>query len=145
MREIKQLLQPIYQECVYYKNPKDNKPIILEKHKEYAKLIYAELPETKRVTINNFNEMPYHTYQGFIKKNKGRKYFEYYYDKTKIYSNDYHKVVWEENFIMMTKTTEYRVEDEKYYTLERLMRNLSANDMIEYMKDRGMAYCPIIK
>jgi hypothetical protein len=36
-------------------------------------------------------------------------------------------------------------EDEKNYTLERLMRNLSANDMIEYMKDRGMAYCPMIK
>ena len=46
---------------------------------------------------------------------------------------------------MMTKTMEYEIEDEKNYTLERLMRNLSANDMIEYMRDRGMAYCPMIK
>ena len=29
--------------------------------------------------------------------------------------------------------------------IERLMRNLSANDMIEYMKDKGMTYCPMIK
>ena len=142
---MKQLIQPIYKECVYYKNLKDNKIITLEKHKEYAKLIYAELPETKRVTINNFDDIPHCTYQGFWKKNRVRKYFEYWYDKLKRYSNDYHKVIWEENFIMMTKITEYRVEDEEYYTLERLMRNLSANDMIEYMKDRGVAYCPMIK
>lgn len=29
--------------------------------------------------------------------------------------------------------------------IERLMRNLSANDMIEYMKDKGMTYCPMVK
>jgi hypothetical protein len=142
---MKQLIQPIYKECVYYKNQKDNKIIILEKHKVYGKLIYTELSETKRETINNIDEIPHCTYQGFIKKNRGRKYFEYYYDKLKRYSDDYYKVVWEENFIMMTKTMEYEIEDEKNYTLERLMRNLSANDMIEYMRDRGMAYCPMIK
>ena len=32
---MKQLIQPIYKECVYYKNQKDNKIIILEKHKVY--------------------------------------------------------------------------------------------------------------
>lgn len=142
---MKQLIQPIYKECVYYKNLKDNKIITLEKHKRYAKLMYAELSETKRETINNIDDIPHCTYQGFRKKNRGRKYFEYYYDKTKINSNDYHKVVWEENFVMMTKTTEYEIEDEKYYTLERLMRNLSTNDMIEFMRDKGMAYCPMIK
>ena len=142
---MKQLIQPIYKECVYYRNPKDNKIITLEKHSVYGKLLYIELPETKREIINNFDDIPHCTYQGFWKKNRVRKYFEYWYDKLKRYSNDYHKVVWEENFIMMTKITEYRVEDEEYYTLERLMRNLSANDMIEYMKDRGVAYCPMIK
>ena len=143
---MKQLIQPIYKECVYYKNLKDNKIITLEKHKVYGKLIYTELSETKRETINNIDDIPHCTYQGFRKKNRGRKYFEYYYyDKAKINSNDYHKVVWEENFVMMTKITEYEIEDEKYYTLERLMWNLSASDMIELMKDRGMAYCPMIK
>ena len=142
---MKQLIQPIYKECVYYKNLKDNKIITLEKHKVYGKLIYTELSETKRETINNIDDIPHCTYQGFRKKNRGRKYFEYYYDKTKIYSNDYHKVIWEENFIMMTKITEYRVEDEKYYTLERLMRNLSTNDMIEYMKIEEWLMCPMIK
>ena len=29
--------------------------------------------------------------------------------------------------------------------IERLMRNLSANDMIEYMKDKEMTYCPMVK
>ena len=142
---MKQLIQPIYKECVYYKNLKDNKIITLEKHSVYGKLLYIELPETKRETINNFDDIPHCIYQGFWKKNRVRKYFEYWYDKLKRYSDDYHKVVWEENFIMMTKTTDYRVEDEKHYTLERLMRNLSASDMIEFMKDRGMAYCPMIK
>lgn len=78
MIKIKQLIQPIYQECVYYKNKKDNKIIILEKYKVYGKLIYTELSETKRETINNIDEIPHCTYQGFIKKNRGRKYFNRY-------------------------------------------------------------------
>jgi hypothetical protein len=68
VKQIKQLIQPVYKECVYYKNQKDNKIIILEKYKVYGKLIYTELPETKRETINNIDEIPHCTYQGFIKK-----------------------------------------------------------------------------
>lgn len=148
---MKQLIQPIYKECVYYKNLKTNKITIFEKEKQYCKLIYSEPKETNRETINNFEEMRYCTYNGF--KNKGKKYFEYYYlykydaNKTKLKTGylELHKTIWEENFVMMTKTKEYEIEDEEYYTLERLMKNLSANDMIEFMKDRGMTYCPMIK
>ena len=60
---MKQLIQPIYKECVYYKNLKDNKIITLEKHSVYGKLLYIELPETKRETINSIDDILYCTYK----------------------------------------------------------------------------------
>ena len=35
--------------------------------------------------------------------------------------------------------------EEKYYTLQDLMKNLSADEMIEYLKDNGLNVCPIVR
>ena len=142
---MKKLIQPLYDEALFFRNPKNNEPSYISKSKINCKLIYSELPEDKTEFIENFNETSHNTYLGFWKKNRGRRYIDYWYDKKDTNSNDYCKRVWEENFIKIHQRTFYMVKNEKDYTLQKLMEILSVNDMIEFMKDRGMTYCPMTK
>ena len=56
--------------------------------------------------------------------------------------NDY-IVFSEKNFVSYEITTEYI--EESNYTLQKLMNELPAEDMIEYLKDNGLNVCPIAR
>lgn len=45
------------------------------------------------------------------------------------------------NFVSYKIITEYQLV--KNYTLQQLMDNLPADEMIEYLKDNGLNVCPI--
>ena len=47
------------------------------------------------------------------------------------------------NFVSYKIVTKYY--EEKYYTLQQLMDNLPAEEMIEYLKDNGLNICPIAR
>ena len=49
----------------------------------------------------------------------------------------------EKNFVSYEITTEYIQESN--YTLQKLMNELPAEDMIEYLKDNGLNVCPIAR
>lgn len=56
--------------------------------------------------------------------------------------NDY-IVFSEKNFISYEITTEHHQQNN--YTLQKLMNELPAEDMIEYLKDNGLNVCPIVR
>ena len=56
--------------------------------------------------------------------------------------NDY-IVFSEKNFVSYEITTEYIQKSN--YTLQKLMDELPAEDMIEYLKDNGLNVCPIVR
>lgn len=49
----------------------------------------------------------------------------------------------EKNFVSYEITTEYIQESN--YTLQKLMNELPAEDMVEYLKDNGLNVCPIAR
>lgn len=49
----------------------------------------------------------------------------------------------EKNFVSYEITTEYIQKSN--YTLQKLMDELPAEDMIEYLKDNGLNVCPIAR
>lgn len=49
----------------------------------------------------------------------------------------------EKNFVSYEITTEYIQESN--YTLQKLMNELPAEDMIEYLKDNGLNICPVVR
>lgn len=48
------------------------------------------------------------------------------------------------NFVSFRIITTYK-NDTSNYSLEYLMKNLSADEMIEYLKDNGLNVCPIVR
>ena len=53
-------------------------------------------------------------------------------------------VIHSKNFVSFKVITTYKTETSSR-TLEYLMRNLSADEMIEYLKDNGLNICPIVR
>lgn len=53
-------------------------------------------------------------------------------------------VIHSKNFVSFKVITTYKTETSSR-TLEYLMRNLSADEMIEYLKDNGLNVCPIAR
>lgn len=53
-------------------------------------------------------------------------------------------VIHSKNFVSFKVITTYKTETSNR-TLEYLMRNLSADEMIEYLKDNGLNICPVAR
>lgn len=123
------------------------------------KLHYGELPQTHTVTytvadglhlLSLLNTVDYFsgiwtTEPIFKGKKKMDKLTDYNLRYIPINEECIKKMKWE-NFKKITKTYEYIVDpDADKFSLAQLMKTLSANEFIEYCKDRGLNVLPIVK
>lgn len=119
---MKQLIQPIYQENIRIYDVRNNFVIKEKQHKRYLQTKYCEQPRMEIKYIKGIDEILPETYRDICEYSKSK------YISFNIYS-----------------ITEYKILNTDDFTLQYLLNKLSANDMIEYMKDKGMVYCPMTK
>ena len=105
---------------------------------------YAELKDEAVETITSYNEflerVPYY----YREESKSKRDKQRFGDRF-----SYVNTVWRSikfgnsNFVSYKIVTKYY--EEKYYTLQDLMKNLTADEMIEYLKDNGLNVWPIVR
>lgn len=113
----------------------------------YVKNIYSdkdEGSEIKTISLNEvFDKFHYGTvssklFSRYLRVPVGEKFCEMWVD-------DGHSIyIHKNNFVSFKIITTYKTETSTC-TLEYLMRNLSADEMIEYLKDNGLNVCPIVR
>lgn len=122
-------MKHIYYEQTYYKvGNADWQPI---NPKFWHLLHYGELPQETEESVNTFQELwNYNCADIFLKE------YQLFSKKPVIYFsyNDY--AITEKNFQPIKFKNVYKTCDNE--TLSYYMKNLKANDMIQYLKDNGI-------
>ena len=103
---------------------------------------YMELPLDTDEFITTYDEFlekyPFYNYQESKSKRNKRKFGDRYsYFYTNWFSIKFSNV----NFVLYRISKRHYVQ--KHYTLQDLMKNLPADEMIEYLKDNGLNVCPM--
>ena len=111
----------------------------------FGKNIYSDKDEGSEIKTLSLNEVFDKFYYGtvssklfsrYLRVPVGEKFCEMWVD-------DGHSIyIHKNNFVSLKIITTYRTETSNC-TLEYLMKNLSADEMIEYLKDNGLNVCPI--
>lgn len=123
---------------------------IYTKHR-YSKHIYSDTVEGTIVENLSFDEVSDKFHYATVPSGRfskwvygvsgvptGEKFCEMWVD------DGFSIVIHSKNFVSFKVITTYKTETSSR-TLEYLMRNLSADEMIEYLKDNGLNICPMIK
>ena len=105
---------------------------------------YTELKDEAVETITSYNEflerVPYY----YREESKSKRDKQRFGDRFSYFSTAWRSIKFgNTNFVSYKIVTKYY--EEKYYTLQDLMKNLSADEMIEYLKDNGLNVCPIVR
>lgn len=113
----------------------------------FNKNIYSDKDEGTEIKTLSLNEVfdNFHhdtvsskLFSKYLRVPVGEKFCEMWVD-------DGHSIyIHKNNFVSFKIITTYRTETSNR-TLEYLMRNLSADEMIEYLKDNGLNVCPIAR
>ena len=103
---------------------------------------YTELKDEAVETITSYNEflerVPYY----YREESKSKRDKQRFGDRFSYFNTDWRSIKFgNTNFVSYKIVTKYY--EEKYYTMQDLMKNLSADEMIEYLKDNGLNVCPI--
>lgn len=119
---------------------------------QYNKLIYSDVTEGTEVENLFFEDccsrFHYDTisssskfYSKYLGVPVGTRFFKIWID------NVYSILIHDKNLVSFEVITIYEncSVDSVDFTLEYLMKKLSANEMIEYLKDNNLNTCPIIK
>lgn len=105
---------------------------------------YAELKDETVETISSYNEflerVPYY----YRQESKSKRDKQRFGDKFSYFNTDWYSIKFGDvNFVSYKIITKYY--EEKYYTMQDLIENLPAEEMIEYLKDNGLNICPIAR
>ena len=105
---------------------------------------YAELKDEAVEIITSYNEflerVPYY----YREESKSKRDKQRFGDRFSYFNTGWRSIKFgNTNFVSYKIVTKYY--EEKYYTLQDLMKNLSADEMIEYLKDNGLNVCPIVR
>lgn len=105
---------------------------------------YAELLPDKKEVITSYNELiekGYYDAWSTQSKRDKRLYGERY---SYLFDRNSHEIRFSDREFVSYELSEYHYEEDDY-TLEQLMRELPADEMIEYLKDNGLNVCPITR
>lgn len=105
---------------------------------------YAELKDETVETISSYNEflerVPYY----YRQESKSKRDKQRFGDKFSYFNTDWYSIKFGDvNFVSYKIITKYY--EEKYYTMQDLIENLPADEMIEYLRDNGLNVCPIVR
>lgn len=113
----------------------------------FGKHIYSDKDEGTEIKTLSLNEVfdnfrcgtvSSKLFSRYLRVPVGEKFCEMWID-------DEHSIyIHQNNFVSVKIITTYRAETSNR-TLEYLMRNLVADEMIEYLKDNGLNACPIVR
>lgn len=115
---------------------------------QYNKLIYSDVNEGTEVENLSFDDccsrlhfycdtISSKFYSKYLGVPVGTRFF-------RIWINNEYLLIHNKNLVSFEVITTYK-NSSVNFTLEDLMKKLSANEMIEYLKDNGLNACPIIK
>lgn len=105
---------------------------------------YMKLPLNTDEIITTYDEflekVPYY----YREESKSKRDKQRFGDRFSYFNTGWRSIKFgNTNFVSYKIVTKYY--EEKYYTLQDLMKNLSADEMIEYLKDNGLNVCPIVR
>ena len=105
---------------------------------------YAELKDEAVETITSYNEflerVPYYYREESKSKRDKNKFGERY---SYFYTGTFPIKFSDTNFVSYEIRKRHYVQER--YTMQDLMKNLPADEMIEYLKDNGLNVCPIVR
>ena len=105
---------------------------------------YAELQNDTEEVITSYKEFvkrsPFHYHQ----ESKSKKDKQIFGDTFSYFFTEWFTIKFADaNFVSYKIITNYCVQ--YHYTMQDLMKNLPADEMIEYLKDNGLNVCPIVR
>ena len=104
----------------------------------------SELKDEAVETITSYNEflerVPYY----YREEPKSKRDKQRFGDRFSYFNTDWRSIKFgNTNFVSYKIVTKYY--EEKYYTMQDLIKNLPIDEMIEYLKDNGLNVCPIVR
>ena len=132
---MRKLYRMTSKDTVYYKDKNGDKQKAITGSSCYgfSRYVYKDNPKDEIKTITDLKRIFCCT------DVKGRKYISPW-DYCK--NNFFHNRIYEIDFVCRETETKY-LEVNFSMTLDRLMRELSADEMIQYLKDNGLNVCPM--
>ena len=105
---------------------------------------YAKLQDETIETIASYeeflNKVPYY----YREKSKSKRDKQRFGDRFSYFNTDWYSIKFGDvNFVSCKIITKYY--EQHHYTLQDLIENLPAEEMIEYLKDNGLNICPIAR
>ena len=105
---------------------------------------YAELKDEAVETITSYNEFLERVSYYYREESKSKRDKQRFGDRFSYFNTAWRSIKFgNTNFVSYKIVTKYY--EGKYYTMQDLIKNLPADEMIEYLKDNGLNVCPIVR
>lgn len=103
---------------------------------------YAELQNDTEEVITSYNEFVKRSPFYYHQESKSKKDKQVFGDRFSYFFTEWFSIKFADvDFVSYKIITNYYVQH--HYTMQDLMKNLPADEMIEYLKDNGLNICPI--